>query len=397
MLTKDLITGICLLCIILVTSCSNKDNPISIPNDEDLGTVVTNNSADNIIQIEISGGVDYYTKEMVKANDNSYILLGERDNEPYLVKVSNTGEMFWEKIINIEDGSLKILKLTSDGNLIVAGTSKIFDTNDFFLIKMNMSGNILWERNFNNGGEEYCNDMIVVPGGYVLCGYTDKENEREKQYIIKVDPSGNLVWEKEYGSWRQVRAKSIIRTSNDRLIVVGQTDESSSGRDVHVVKLFENGDIINEKLIFNNAPNKFIPEVVVEDLYGNFIILGTNLNHFSQFSPAALNIVKFNNQFDIIADRVYEDVPILVPRDVVVNLDNSTSIVGDGFPYYYYGVDGHIIATINTNGQLISTYADSRFRYMSTNTIIETNNGYALAGYFIGSGIMIVIESSFDI
>src|SRR6185436_20618528 len=95
-------------------------------------------------------------------------------------------------------------KQTSDGGYIIAGYTYNPQTNyDFYLVKTDSLGNMLWTKYFATDGLDYGFCVIQASdGGYVICGQAPvvTNNYVSDVCLIKTDGNGNLMWTKTYGS-----------------------------------------------------------------------------------------------------------------------------------------------------------------------------------------------------
>jgi hypothetical protein len=154
--------------------------------------------------------------------DKSEALMGSRDY--WVVKLDSTGNIEWENTIGANNADdLSDLKVTPDGGYILGGeswygtisgdkTEDYIGINDFWVIKLDAVGNILWQNTIGSNSNEYFSSISVVSGNaYVFCGYTnggisgDKiEDNMGPSYttdiwVVKLDSIGNIVWQNIIG------------------------------------------------------------------------------------------------------------------------------------------------------------------------------------------------------
>ncbi len=121
-----------------------------------------------------------------------------------LLKLDTEGNLIWKKQIGGSKNEQAIkIKLLSDGYLIAGHTKSIGNGNqDFYLIKTDFEGNLVWERSYGTENLEYCTDVIVTPdGGFLLIG-TGVQNitSGEDWWLVKTDNAGNIQWSNYYGT-----------------------------------------------------------------------------------------------------------------------------------------------------------------------------------------------------
>lgn len=128
--------------------------------------------------------------------------------------------ILWQRTIggNGEE-YLKSLEETSDGGMIIGGysNSNISEDksensrggNDYWILKLDSSGIIEWQRTIGGSGED---KLVAIhqtsDGGYIVGGYSDSEISGEKTessrgftdyWILKLEPNGGIEWQKTIG------------------------------------------------------------------------------------------------------------------------------------------------------------------------------------------------------
>jgi len=188
---------------------------------------------------------------VVEANDGGFVLAGFSESDDFdissskgsydfwVVKITATGELVWEKSfggtgIEISYGMAK----TDDNGYVITGNtfsadvdiSKNNGASDVWLIKIDDSGNLVWEQTF--GGSEF--DLaesvsLASDGGFIIAGNSKSidgdatENKGENDlWLIKTDSNGNLVWEKTFGGSDLDYAFDAIESIDGGIIMVGE-------------------------------------------------------------------------------------------------------------------------------------------------------------------------------
>lgn len=136
-------------------------------------------------------------------------------------------------IVQTSDGGYAVAgtSMSDDGD--VGGNN---GNTDYWVIKLNSVGALEWERNYGGSGGDYAYSIIqTFDGGYAVAGYSDSnggdisENFGGEDYwIVKLDNTGNIEWEQSYGGSGWERAYSIIQTSELGYALAGWS-ESSDG------------------------------------------------------------------------------------------------------------------------------------------------------------------------
>ncbi|WBV61944.1 T9SS type A sorting domain-containing protein [Chryseobacterium camelliae] len=162
--------------------------------------------------------------------------------------------------------TLPDIALTSDGGYILAGNSRSNNgdvtgnhgANDFWVVKTNSTGNILWQKSLGGSGVDIATSVRQTSdGGYIVAGYTMStdgdvmgNHGGNDVWIVKLDVSGNLQWQKTFGGSNDEAAQSIRQTTDGGYIVAGWTNSingnittNHGSRDYWVLKLDATGNL----------------------------------------------------------------------------------------------------------------------------------------------------------
>jgi len=166
--------------------------------------------------------------------------------------------------INLENTMSHAYRIKNTGSeFLVSGLTE--GANDYALLKIDVSGNIIWNKTFGGSNLDHCFAMdLAADGNILLSGHTLSGTENWDAYTIKIDTDGNQLWESKTGNPRGFDPKYIhdevwgIKGTLDGgcVIVAGTGDEYSSykrrcGNDgddsntwhVYLVKYDNNGNI----------------------------------------------------------------------------------------------------------------------------------------------------------
>lgn len=158
---------------------------------------------------------------------------------------------------------------------------------DVWVVKISSSGDLQWSKNFGGSGVDIGTSLGVVSDGYILAGCTSSAGQMgissgfggNEFWVLKIDLDGNLDWEKTYGGKRHDVAKEIIVNDNNEYIVAGNTwsnggDISSNHGhgDVWVIKLNNVGELLWESTFGGESPDRVNDLSKTAD--GNYILAG---------------------------------------------------------------------------------------------------------------------------
>jgi hypothetical protein len=227
----------------------------------------SNETARSVIQT-LDGG--YIVAGGTSSNDGD-ITLNQGGLDCWVVKLDANGNLEWQKtyggsgnesiatIIQLPDSSFTLFSTT---NSIDGDVGNGLGSQDIWVIKIDKTGNILWEKTFGGSDTEFLTKAISVGNDdFVFCGYTESNdgdvtlNKGSRDYwLVKIDTSGNILWQKTYGGSLLDRAFSLLQTEDEGFLVLGESNSTDGdisnnigGDDYWVVKTDSLGNIEWEK------------------------------------------------------------------------------------------------------------------------------------------------------
>ncbi len=187
--------------------------------------------------------------------EGGYIAVGSHANsqqrlEPniYAIKTDASGTLVWEKSYGKSDFKADAgsdIIPTGDGGFLIAGYTQTQQDKNAYLIKINASGVVLWEKTYGGaGGEDIDSIRPTADGGYVFVGSTSTNATGGSSdfdiYLVKIGSTGEVVWEKKYGGTDWDRAGGFILTPDGGYLIAGYTASPEFGavaRDAYLLKL----------------------------------------------------------------------------------------------------------------------------------------------------------------
>ncbi|MEO7907771.1 MAG: PKD-like domain-containing protein, partial [Saprospiraceae bacterium] len=183
--------------------------------------------------------------------------------------------------------------MTSDaaGNIYVAATSESdlegLDPNnggiDMWIIKLNSTGDVVWQKNFGGAGDDVPTDILVGPDGsvYVTANSTSDDGDFDANYgmqdfwLFKLDAgNGNVVFSNNYGGPGN-DLNAVMSNFGSQHLAISATSNSDSAdltgnkgfNDLWVLTTTLNGTITNQ-MNYGGSLN---------DLSGDFVVVDSVL------------------------------------------------------------------------------------------------------------------------
>jgi hypothetical protein len=240
-----------------------------------------------LIKTDINGNMkwdktfgDFYFDSgwyVVQTTDGGYIISGNTGyGDVWLLKTDGAGNLEWDK--TFEDGAGFCIQQTADGGYILTGRTRSFGAGGFdvLLIKTDSTGDEEWNQTY--GGAEYDEGWCVqdtTDGGYIIIGETESFGAGEEDFwLIKTDSYGNMIWERTFGGSQDDSSICGQQTNDGGYIIIGTTRSFSEDeyRDVWLIKTDNAGNMMWNRTF--GGPKSDWGYCVQQTTDGGYIISG---------------------------------------------------------------------------------------------------------------------------
>jgi hypothetical protein len=255
-------------------------------------------------------GVEDLGYSVIETSEGGYVMAGEshssNDNATSvhrgldfrIVKLGLEGNLIWQKGYggNSNDYARSVIEGT-DGSLVVAGTSQSDSGDvsanhgrlDFWVIKLNSSGSLLWSKSFGGSNDDQAFSVIESSEGDIIIAGSSQSNDGDVGgnkggsdfWVVRLNSSGSLVWSKNFGGSENDYAHSVIEDSNGNLIVCGSSQSSNGditsnngNSDYWIIKLDLAGNLIWSNNFGGSGVD--IAHSVIESSNGNYVVAGSS-------------------------------------------------------------------------------------------------------------------------
>jgi hypothetical protein len=272
------------------------------------GTTILKDSTEIcVIKLDGSGEIlwqKYYSKENInygvaiyQTPDNGYMLFAnittkKKKSDIYLIKINWEGLVLWDKTIGEElDDRIYAVKPTKDEGFILCGQTDSFTNQkeDAFLLKMDISGNVEWQKVFGKQGTDLAKDCIQTEdNGFAFIGSSINNQGLLQIFMTKTDAQGNQIWQKSFGSKNNFVGNSIVETPDKGFVLLAETDSFSLFEGIYLMKIDTFGQVLWEK--YYEGSESTIGYSIEKTNSGYYMIAGaTNLSidDFLDFSGNA--------------------------------------------------------------------------------------------------------------
>ena len=326
------------------------------------------------------GSGDDLLHAVQQTSDGGYLLGGSSASSPsgnktsaayggldfWIVRLDSSGNKIWEQSYGgSSSDQLYSLQLSADGGMFAGGasssiasgnkTSANFGSSDYWVLKLNSSGNKIWEQTLGGSGyEELRNLQATADGGCVAGGFSPSVPGASKSstnfggndyWVARLDNNGARLWDLSFGGSGLDNLYSVKSTSDGGYILGGyssslaggnKTSTNYGGNDFWVVKLAgplpaincptgfvaeatsPSGAVVSFTISATNTCQPNVP-VTCTPPSGSVFALGTNL-----VSCSAVDAFGVSNQclFTVVV-RDTTAPGLICPPNITTNVDSG--------------------------------------------------------------------------
>ncbi|HQU39597.1 MAG: T9SS type A sorting domain-containing protein [Chitinophagales bacterium] len=194
-------------------------------------------------------------------------------NDYWVIKTDSIGNIEWQNTIEgYGDDRLHGIRQTADGGYVMGGTSDspmggdksedVFGEEDYWVIKLDTTGQIEWENNIGGVGEDEQFSIIQTQdGGYFLGGFSTSPVSGDKTedaigvqdfWTVKLSADGEIEWQNTIGGDSGDRLEYVLQNQSSKYFLGGASLSGISGDkestsfgfwDFWAIQLNESGEI----------------------------------------------------------------------------------------------------------------------------------------------------------
>jgi hypothetical protein len=193
--------------------------------------------------------------DVVEANDGGFVMTGYSESNDFdvndnngsydywVVKINSQGGLVWKKSYGGSelDQAYGIAK-SINNTYIITGTSNSMDgnissnkgANDVWIINIDDTGKLLWEKSFGGSGFDTSNSIKSISNGnFLIAGHTRSidgqitENKGQNDFwAFTISPTGKMLWQKTFGGSSFDFAYDAVEIKDNGFVIVGQTESN---------------------------------------------------------------------------------------------------------------------------------------------------------------------------
>lgn len=193
------------------------------------------------IQQTLDGG---YIVAGASGSSDGDVIGNHGSNDFWILKLNSLGAIQWQKSLGgSKNDNATSIQQTIDGGFIVSGftdsndgdVTGLHDSLDFWVVKLDTVGDIMWEKCFGGFGNDLANSIQqTTDEGYIIVGQSDSHDGDLTMnhggawdyWILKIDSAGTIEWQKSLGGSDWDAARAVTQTLDGGYIVSGESISS---------------------------------------------------------------------------------------------------------------------------------------------------------------------------
>ena len=211
----------------------------AIDNWSDMWVIMVEQDGEKIWEKFFGGPHIDWGEAICSATTNFFYIVGTTysfgngNGDVWIVKMDINGNKIWDKTFGgaLWDGAEDCC--SEDGNCVIAGWTASFaqGKQDAYIIKVSNNGELIWEKSFGGEMDDFANAVCATKdNGYIVVGAKElKQNKEKNVWILKITGNGKKVWENSFGGIKSDVGEDVI-CCDGNYIVIGSTESFSKGK-----------------------------------------------------------------------------------------------------------------------------------------------------------------------
>jgi len=373
----------------------------------------------------LGGGSQDYAACIQQASDGGYIVVGitasndgdvsnnHGESDYWVVKLNSKGDILWQKCLGGTSADWAYSgQQTSDNGYIVAGftnssngdVSGNHGSYDYWVVKLNSKGNILWQKCLGGKSADGAYSMQqTTDGDYLIAGQTTSNdgdvsgNHGLNDYwVVKLNSKGDTPWQKCLGGTSADWAYSGQQTSDGGYIVAGYAKSNNGNvsgnhgkEDYWVVKLDSEGGIQWKKCL--GGTGRDIARSVQQTSDSGYIVAGYTSSNDGDVSGNHGSddywVVKLDSKGNILWQKCLGGSDQDVAGSVQQTSDKGYIVAGttgsnDGDVSGNHGSDDYWVLKLDSEGGIQwKKCLGGRWQDIAKSVQQTSDEGYIVAGF----------------
>jgi hypothetical protein len=185
---------------------------------------------------------------LIPTRDGGVLVLGGTnistfDSDPMVVKLNGAGAVVWRRQFGGANAdALPFAAELADGSFVLMGPSwsgaskdkksTNYGDDDFWIVRLSASGDLIWETSWGGIGREFAVALIVRGDAIFVAGQSDSPASGNKSAprsgqtdlcLVKLDLAGRILWDKSFGGEGGEALREMLADDQGRIFLAGHS------------------------------------------------------------------------------------------------------------------------------------------------------------------------------
>lgn len=328
-------------------------------------------------------------------SDDGYIICGYSNsfgnsNDIYVIKVDRTATVQWQKTFggNRTDVGWGIKELNDKTYLLFGGIGVDSTNDDIFIARLHANGNKLWERTYGGPAYERCTQMVPTSdNNFVFIGQRNIKEGNIDSYVLKIDMNGNLLWEKTFGGPNVERTFYGAEIPGGDLLISGLAlPYGNSKADLYFLRLNKNGDLVWSKTYGEKSVHEIVHSFCVNTDQKTFTLTGYSETTKEGFHEGLF--LQIDENGNVIRKQTHNNGEDLRLMHAELTNDGSFIVTGYARKDIANDISDAVLLKFDKDGNVkwLKTFGDAVKDDQGYWIVINKDGGYTFVGYTYSSG-----------
>lgn len=241
----------------------------------------------------------------------------------WITKVDSTGKTLWSQWhVGIYNTTYLSVQEVTGGYITAGYTGNWPDTANYFISKIDGSGNQVWLSTYGGTGEDKAYKVKpTTDGGYIVAGFSNssngdvvKQHSEREAWILKLDANGAKQWAYTYGGTAEDTAYAVCQMPDGGYLVAGTTSSANGdvpankgSSDGWVFKLDATGTLVWKKNFGGSAQD--VLNSVIKNADNTYTLSGYSFSNDGDVSgshgQADVWVIKIDDTGNLIWSKLF--------------------------------------------------------------------------------------------
>ena len=274
--------------------------------------------------------------------DDGFILVGITESKGvgagdiWVIKTDSNGEIIWDKTYGgSENEEAEEVLVLEDGNFIIVGSTNSFNSvgKDLIILCIDNEGSLQWQKVYGgyNDDEAWSIEQIDDNSYFILGRTYSFGSGGQDFWLLKIDDSGEILFNRTFGDKGLDQARRIQKTLDDKYLLSGCTESIDTGViDYWLIVINEQGTVLWNTIIGSQDFDICYETKQSTDL--GYILTGSTYNLINHGNLLIMKLSSFENQLPVKPEKPDGDTKIRPEKEYEFSTVSSDP---DGDQLYY--------------------------------------------------------------